>query len=330
MKILQVNNVYGFGSTGKISRDIHRELHGQGLESVVYYGRRNKSQDKDVHKLCSELYAKANNLLSRFTGLMYGGCHTSTNRLIRAIKKEKPDIVHLQCLNGYFVNIYQLIGFLNKKHIPTVLTLHAEFMYTANCGYAFECEKWRSGCGNCPRLKQETSSIFLDRTSHSWQKMKKAFNGFECISVIGVSEWITKRARESGMFQDANEIECIHNGIDLSNFDYIPDTDDKIIAAEYGLCSDRKIVLHVTSSLYSQYKGGKYFIELADRLKNVCQCVVVGAQAIEDKPEITCIPFINDQRKLAALYRLADVMVITSTAENYPTVSWRPNPAGLP
>lgn len=119
----------------------------------------------------------------------------STNRLISVIKKEKPDIVHLQCINGYFVNIYRLINWLKKNNIKTVVTLHAEFMYTANCGHAFECEKWKTGCGKCPRLKRETKSLFIDGTAYSWRKMKKAFDGFknENLVITSVSLWLMER-----------------------------------------------------------------------------------------------------------------------------------------
>ena len=51
MKILQVNNVYDFGSTGRITRDIHQGLLEYGYDSVVYYGRRFRTKDENVHKI---------------------------------------------------------------------------------------------------------------------------------------------------------------------------------------------------------------------------------------------------------------------------------------
>ena len=115
MKVLQINSVYGKGSTGKITQDLHRALQDRGIDSVVCYGRGGKVREPGVYKTCGELYSKCNNLLSRFTGIMYGGCFFSTNRLIRIIQKEKPDVVHLQCINGYFVNIYRLVIWLKKR-----------------------------------------------------------------------------------------------------------------------------------------------------------------------------------------------------------------------
>ena len=191
---MQINCVYNLGSTGKIVYDLHNELKANGIESVVCYGRGKKVKEENVYKTCGELYSKLNNLWSRITGIMYGGCLISTDKLFRIIKKEKPDIVHLHCLNGYFVNIYRLITFLKNNNYKTVLTLHAEFMYTANCGHALECDKWKTGCGKCPRLRSETKSWFIDGTAKSWKKMKRAFQGFDknIIKIIAVSDWIKK------------------------------------------------------------------------------------------------------------------------------------------
>ena len=146
MKVLQINVVYNTGSTGKIMCDIRTVLEEVEIESVICYGRGPSVQEPNVYKTCPELYSKMNNLASRLTGLMYGGCLFSTSRLLSVIRKEKPDVVHLHCLNGYFVNIYRLIAWLNKNRIKTVLTLHAEFMHTANCAHAFDCEKWKILC----------------------------------------------------------------------------------------------------------------------------------------------------------------------------------------
>ncbi|MBP3926641.1 MAG: glycosyltransferase [Clostridium sp.] len=218
MKVLQVNCFYGEGSTGKITRDIHQYLQAQGCESVVCYGRGANTQDPGVIRICSNLYGKANNLLSRITGLMYGGCLLSTRRLIRIIRREKPDVVHLQCINGYFVNIYRLITWLKEQGMKTVLTLHAEFMYTANCGHALDCDRWLTGCGRCPRCRQETKSLFFDGTARSFRKMQRAFAGFEDhLSVVSVSPWLKNRAEQSPIL--AGKKHCvIFNGVDTETF----------------------------------------------------------------------------------------------------------------
>lgn len=314
MKVLQINCVYRTGSTGKIVYDIHTELQKQGIESVVCYGRGEKINEPNVYKTCGELYSKINNLLSRFTGIMYGGGFFSTRKLIHIIEKEKPDVVHLHCLNGYFVNIYRLIIWLKKHHIHTVLTLHAEFMYTANCGNALDCEKWMTGCGNCPRLKKETQSLIFDQTHTSWMKMKKAFDGFnDNLIVTSVSPWLMKRAKQSPILSDKNHY-VILNGIDTENV-FHPRTSK--LRKELGL-ENKKVVVHVTASFTREIKGGKYVIELAKRMPDVVFIVIGNTDKGLSLPNnIIDIGRTENQTELAEYYSIADAFLLTSQKETF-------------
>ena len=197
MKILQINNVYGEKSTGKLTKLLHDGLLREGHTSLVVYGRGRGAKEAGVIRLCPDWYGKWNSLLSRFTGMPYGGCLLSTLRLMEIIRREKPDVVHLQCINGNFVNIYRLVHWLKEQEIPTIVSLHAEFMYTANCGHAFACEQWQHGCRSCPDVRKATRSLLFDRTARSWERMKNAFAGFEehCV-ICPVSPWTEERAKQ--------------------------------------------------------------------------------------------------------------------------------------
>ena len=319
MKVLQVNCVYNKGSTGKITADLHKALLEQGVESIVCYGRGQKVDEPYVHKTCGELYAKLNNLWSRITGVMYGGCFFSTNRLIGIIKKEKPDVVHLQCINGYFVNIYRLVTWLKKQGIRTVLTLHAEFMHTANCGYALDCEKWKTGCGECPRLKRETKSWLLDGTARSFRKMKRAFDGFDDLVVASVSPWLMERAKQSPIL--AGKKHCvIQNGLDTAVF-YPREAAG--LKEQYGL-GDKQILFHATAAFNddpAHIKGGYYILRLAEQLKDEPIQIVVAAGEADPTmtlpSNVTLLGRVADQERLAEWYSVADATVITSSRETF-------------
>lgn len=324
MKILQVNCVYQNGSTGKITYDIHKELQKRGIESIVCYGRGERVNESHVYKTCSELYSKCNHAWSMITGLMYGGCHLSTRKLISVIKKERPDVVHLQCLNGYFVNLYGLISWLKNADIKTVLTLHAEFMYTANCGHAFACDKWKTGCGHCPRYKQETKSIFFDRTAHSWKKMKAAFDGFDHVVVVSVSPWLMQRAKLSPILAD-KEHQVVLNGLDTETVFYAYGKDsNQHVKKELHIPLKQKVIFHVTPNFNNDsnhIKGGYYVIELAKRMPKV-KFVVAG-----NAKEGVCVPDnmlllgnVVNQKRLAQLYSMADITVLTSKKETFSMV----------
>ena len=323
MKILQVNCVYGHGSTGKIVRDIHHSLLKNGFASVVCYGRGVKAEDAHVHKTCTEFFGKANNLISRMTGLMYGGCWFSTRKLQGIIEAEKPDVVHLHCINGYFVNIYALVRWLKERKIKTVLTLHAEFMHTANCGHALDCEKWKTGCGSCPRLRQETLSWGIDNTALSFRKMKAAFEGFrDDLQVVSVSPWLMERAKSSPILGDKHH-STILNGIDTGVFHPV---DSAALRKELGL-TDEKIIFHATADFRDDpehLKGGYYVLRLAERLqKEHVKIFVAGDHpAGMNVPEnVVLLGKIADQHRLAAFYAMADLTVISSRRETFSLVT---------
>ena len=323
MKILQVNCVYKKGSTGKITYDIHSELLKRGIESVVCYGRGEKINEPHVYKTCGEVYSKINHLLSEFTGVMYGGCFFSTNKLIKIIKKEKPDVVHLQCINGYFVNIYRLVSWLKKHDIKTVLTLHAEFMYTANCGHALDCDKWQTGCGHCPRLKQETKSFFIDGTHKSWMKMKKAFDGFnDNLVVTSVSPWLMERAKLSPILNDKKH-EVVLNGVNTDVFHFY---DTAELRSQMGL-NGFKVIFHATPSFddnIKSLKGGYYVLKLAEKMldENV-KFVVAGnhPDGLKVQSNVILLGKVSDQELLAKYYSMADVTLLTSKKETFSMVT---------
>ncbi len=324
MKVLQVNSVYDFGSTGKITADIHRLLPEYGIDSIACYGRRDKTTDKRVYRICNDTYSHFEHLRANITGVMYGGCEWSTHRLIEIIKKEKPDVVHLQCLNGYFVNIYKLVEWLKENHVPTVLTLHAEFMYTGGCGHSIDCNQWstREGCGHsiCPRYRSELKSLFGDRSGYMWRRMKKAFDGFDDnLIVVSVSPWLMERASRAPILM-GKQHQVIFNGLDTNVFKYY-DTSD--LQKKYQ-CEDKKVVFHATPAFSSDpnhIKGGYYVIELAKMMPDVC--FIVAGQVVDDfevPRNMILLGKLDSQELLAKHYSMADVTVLTSKRETFSMV----------
>ena len=125
MKVLQINCVYNSGSTGKIVCDISAGLKSKEIESVVCYGRGKKVNKQNVYKVSTELEAKIHSALWRLFGLQFGFSPIATAKTINIIKKEKPDAVHLHCLNGNFINVSVLGMFripdLEKQYIMYAL-----------------------------------------------------------------------------------------------------------------------------------------------------------------------------------------------------------------
>lgn len=318
MNILQINCVYKKGSTGKMVYDIHNGLRKKEIDSVVCYGRGTKSNTKNVYKVSSELEAKVHSVFSRLFGVQFGFSPLATRKTINIIKKENPDVVHLHCLNGHFINVYRLLKYLKKRNIKTVLTLHAEIMHTAGCEHAMDCEKWKTHCYSCPKIKGLISRYFRDDAKACYRKMKNAFKGFENLTVVGVSEWLTERAKQSAVFDKGTVFKTVHNGIDTDAFKI---TDYQDLYTKYNIPKDKQIVLHATPNFNHPIKGGKYVLETAKKLPDI-QFVIVGFNGDEDILPKNVIPIAHtkDKAEMAQFYNLADVTLLTSKRETFSMV----------
>jgi glycosyltransferase involved in cell wall biosynthesis len=332
MKILQVNSFYPLWSTGKITHDLHTMLQKEQHQSIVCYGRGPNIEEDGIYQICTERLSRLNRAWIRISGIMYGGHYLSTTKLIQIIKKEKPDIVHLQCINSSFVNIYRLITYLKNHQIKTILTLHAEFMYTANCGYAFDCNKWKTGCGHCPRLKQETRSLLFDATAYSWWRMKRAFNGFkENLVIASVSPWLMQRAKLSPILADKKHV-VVMNGLDTEVFHHYSINH---LRAELGIRNDEKVIFHATPNFTDNpkhIKGGRFVIELAKRMPHI-RFVVAGP--IYGEPprvpsNVLLLGSVTDPNRLAMLYSMADMTLLTSKKETFSMVCAETLSCGTP
>lgn len=317
VKVLLINSVCKRGSTGKIAYDLYNAVNESGNQATVCYGRGKKISETNVFKFGIDIETYIHALLTRITG--FTGCFSpiSTYRLIRFIKKFKPDVVHIHELHAYFVNIKPLLNFLKKNKIKTIFTLHCEFDYTGKCGHSVECENWKTECGNCPHLKDYPTSLLFDRTKYMYRQKKALFENFENMTVTAPSKWLGDRAKQS--FLKEKEIRVINNGIDTEVF---KPCDSAELRVKHQIEQDEKVVLALAPGLMSRQKGGEYVLELARRLQDEkIRFILIGADnEITNKPRnVIDLGKIYDRGVLAQYYSLADVFVICSERENFPT-----------
>lgn len=331
MKILQIGSHCEQGGAARVMNCIHKELLRQGQESYVAYGRGKKATEANVYKIDTvpEVYLSA--LFSRVVGLNGWGNWLATKRLIRLIEKIKPDVIHMHALHGYYLNFPMLFKYINKKGIRWVWTFHDCHAFVGNCGYFYDCDKWKSGCGNCPYLRQYPTSQFLDFTKFMWEQKKALFNQSKNGIIVTPSDWLTGEARKS--FMGVYPCKTIHNGVDANKTFYPRNKVE--CRSKYGFSNDDKIVLGIASGYSEPRKGAKYIIEMARELENEVKVVLIGWEEKNNEMLKGCKNIITISRTrnlymLAEYYSLADVFVLPSLAENYATVSLESMACGTP
>lgn len=317
MKVVQMNCLFGTGSTGKIVKALYDYTKAQGDDAYVIYGIGEKQADNHLIRTTPRVVRKAQSFRSRITGYPYGGCIWGTAVALTALKKIKPDIVHFQCANGYMINIYRILEYLKKERIPTVITNHAEFMYTGGCTHTVDCDKWLTGCHDCDKIgKEHPISYFFDRTEKGWKFFQKAYNGFEKLTICCVSDWVRDRACQSPFYK-GHPVLTVLNGLDTDVFHY---SDASELRAKLGL-EGKRVVIHATPNFYSIIKGGQHVLEMAKRFPEV-EFVILGSYAKDDTAPKNChfMGEITDQKLLAQYYSMGDVCLLTSVRETFSMV----------
>ena len=315
MRILYINVICKHGSTGKITYDLYTQCKDDGHEAVVCYGRGAKLKEPDVYKFGLDWETNVHALLTRLTGV--NGCWSffSTRRLLNFLDAFQPDVVHLHEPHAYFVNLQPLYDYFAKRNIPLVYTFHCEYAYTGKCGYAYDCERWKTGCGNCPQVREYPASFFFDFTKQMFRRKQAQWENLKKVVITTPSGWLADRVRCS--FLKDRDIRVVYNGVDTKNVFYRRDT--KALRAEHGL-TDEKIVLTVAPKLMGERKGGRWVVQLARQMKDEnIKFIMVGIEDMSQKFPDNVIPIARtaNQHKLAEYYSMADCFVICSDKETF-------------
>lgn len=326
MNILLLNVTGHFGSTGKIVTDIRNTLLELGHSASIGYGHTEHINEPQYYRFCTTLEARTASQFSKLGRAQYKGSPFALGRIRDIIAKEKPDVVHIHCINGHCVNIYALLKYFAKNRIKTVITHHAEFFYTGSCAYAFECERFvTSKCGGCPRKRAATFNRIFASPSKDWQRMYDAVHSFnnEDLIFTAVSPWVKERSLQSPIVSNYS-CEVVLNGVDTKVFRFNPN--DKNLFDRIKK-RNNKIVLHVTHTFNpcdkTNIKGGSYVAELAQMMPNVTFVVVAtDASNLGKLPEnLYYWGKASSQFELAQLYSGADVTLLTSKRETFSMVT---------
>ena len=328
MKVLIIDVNCKHSSTGRIVYDLYTHLKENSHEVRVCYGRGPLIKEPDIYKFSSNIEVYFHALMTRITGLTGIYSPFATRRLIKLIEEFQPNVVHIHELHAYFVNISPLLKYLKINNIKTVWTFHCEFMYTGKCGHAYECEKWKSECGQCPQVKEYPKSFFFDFTRAMHRDKIRLFRDFNNLIIVTPSEWLANRVKQS--FLKNKDIRVIHNGIDTQNVFYPRQYED--IKQKYNI-KDERIVLAVASNLMSENKGGQWVLELARRFKNEnIKFFLIGVDDIDIviRENVIMLGRTKDQQELAKYYSLADVTILPSKKETFSLVCAESLACGTP
>lgn len=328
LTILQINSL-NFGSTGNIMLSIDKKLQEHGHNSMVAYAnsRSNKNKNLDNSILIGGIVERNLHIqLASYTGLNGRFSTFGTKRLLKKIDKIKPNIIHLHNLHNCYINLEVLFNYIKEKNISVVWTLHDCWAFTGQCPHFtyVECDKWKTGCFECPQFR-EYPSTRIDKTKVMYDLKKTWFTGLKNLTIVTPSFWLAEKVKSS--YLNEYPIRVINNGINLDIFK--PTHSD--FRRNYNL-SNKKVILGVANP-WTKKKGLDIFIELANRLDDSYKIVLVGLTTNQLKSipnNILGLARTSDQYKLAEIYSSADYFINPSIEETMGMVTLEAIACGTP
>ena len=314
MKIIHLNSVYGYGSTGSIVKSIHEKLQEMGHESYVIYGRKKSVENKNIYYISNIVSLFFHLILTRLFSLHGFGSTRPTQKIIKLIQKIKPDIIHIHNLHGYYLNIPMLKRYLVRSNINILMTVHDDWLIYEKAKYKkiptfklFNLNYPKSFMLNFPKVSDRIKTSFL--------------NELKNIQLVFPSRYMM------GIFKkhyiNLNKEIVVHNGIETSLFREAADLRKELELIGFD------IYLSV-SNVWNESKGINILIELSKLLNSNEKLIIVGKSKRNLPSNVIHLSYVKEKSYLAKLYKTANIFINPTLKDNFPTVNLEALASGLP
>ena len=326
-----------YGGAAIAARRLHIGLRNAGVNSTLYVTlpltdelKRDYVQAMPAPNRLLHYVDQSSKIVSRRVGLT-GMIHVSS------LFWSFPgfDIVHLHGADSNWFNLHALYRL--SRHHALVWTMHDKQLGTGGSGYPERfggCERWLAGCGQCPKVKAQ--GWWFD-FSHFIQARKRAIVRSTGMTIVAPSQWMFDFISRSPVTK-TQTLALIPNGVDINSFIPLSRQQSR---SELGLPAAGKCLLAVATNLADPRKGWQFFEPLLRSLKSVYSDDV-ALVLIGDPPPVenieklrTILPVhvlgrINSVERLAMAYSAADLFIIPSVIDNFPSVILESLACGTP
>lgn len=348
MKILFVNTNDTSGGAARAAVRIMRGVQQKVVEAQMFVKFKN-SQASDIvplsrfvptnllYKVCNWITTKIKNKWQHHKWRPYKKTKQNVymsdlrgSRIHGALQKLDYDIVHLHWINNRFLDIRELA----KIHKPIVWTLHDSWPFCGVCHYFIDCERYQTHCNSCPMLGSKKEQ---DLAYEIFEKKLAAYKDLN-LHIVTPSRWLGDCAKKSALLGNF-PVHVIPNCIDTDLFRPLSKNEIVTLAERQENAVVRRVFSEATQEkriekpfvLYGAMNAAtdrrKGFssllsaLQLLDKQGFEANFVVFGANEQELPMQfkhinVTFVGYISDSNILAALYSIADVMVVPSLTEN--------------
>ena len=213
MNILWINAVCGTGSTGKICVAQAQQMEQQGHIVRIAYGRDGfvpEQYQKYGVRIGSDLGVRSHGVFTRLTDRHGFASRAATRAFLKWADTFDPQLLWLHNLHGYYINIEMLFHWIKSRpNMQVKWTLHDCWSFTGHCSHFdfIGCQKWKTGCCDCPQKGEYPASVLLDASRNNYGKKKELFTGVPNMTIITPSKWLAGLVKDSFLGGYSVEVE---------------------------------------------------------------------------------------------------------------------------
>lgn len=316
MKVVHLSTT-DFGGAYKAVERIQSSLRLYGVESKILV--RSRFFDTETTEVINtplrRFFSKSRNLLNLF----FSSGDVITD-LFGTDMRHNQDILDADVIVLHWVNSFisdRSVRQLMELGKPVFWVMHDMWPFTGGCHYDLYCESYKSDCASCPMVKKQRlrniSAFNLKRKRNLFASMN--------ITMIAISRWEQTCAQESFPLKGKKVI-WISNPLNTDIFR--PTDEQQELRGQYKIPEGKKVILFgADKALENATKGFTYLVEALRRMDGSKYVAVCFGKAPEkDRIQLPNIDIkylgtIQDEKKLAAWYSLADVFVAPSIQEAF-------------
>ena len=352
LNILQVNTADEGGGAEKLARSLFQAYRARGYDSWLVVGHKH-GNDPNVVSLsndaCRDPWARTwisiGRLFSPLEGKILGAKrlqywlpwvgqpgrlsaifqghedfdYPATQRIL-SLPIKQPNIVHCHNLHGGYFDL-RFLSQLSRE-IPLVLSLHDAWLLSGHCAHSLDCDRWKTGCGECPDLASYPA-VRRDATDYNWFRKKEIYSRSR-FYVTTACQWLMQKVEQSILAPGVIESRIIPYGVDLSVFH---PGDRQKAREKLNISQEGAVILFVghgvRKNIWKDYQTMRDAIDqIARRFKggNIL-FVALGEEAPPEKTgrgEVRFVPSRQSREDLVRYYQSADIYLHAAHADTFP------------
>jgi len=323
------------GGSAKAAFRIHQGLGELGHRSRMLV-RFKQSDDENIESVWPDgparLWHRAAEIFAMRSGLQYLYVPSSRGAVRHRWVRE-ADVIQLYNTHGGYLSPFALAGF--SRHAPIVWRLSDMWPATGHCAYSGACERWQTGCGQCPDLAAYPP-VRRDATALLWRLKKAAYEKSD-ITFVAPSSWMEKVVRQSPLLRNF-PLHRIATGVDQKQFNLQVCAKERSASrASLNIAEDAIVILFAAHVLENNSrKGGQHLVaalNMLGRLPNIVLLLagVGGEKWTKLQPlDVRLAGYREEPGEMSKVYAAADISVVPSVDENLANTALEAMACGLP